>query len=72
MEMICLIFDVRIVSKSPTEFYPPIGAFMELRSNAILPCLVNLAHLLFTEITPIYFGLNSIVTESKINVWVVI
>ncbi len=45
MEMIwlCLFFNVHIVSKSPTEFSTPIGAFMELRSNANLPCFVNLA-----------------------------
>ncbi len=38
-----VFFNVRIVSKSPTEFSPPICAFMELSLNANLPCLVNLA-----------------------------
>ncbi len=38
-----VFFNMRIVSKSHTEFSPPIGAFMELRSNANFPCLVNLA-----------------------------
>ncbi len=38
-----MFFNVRIVSKSPAELSPPIGAFMELRYNANLPCLVNLA-----------------------------
>ncbi len=32
-----LFFHVRIVSKSPAEFSKHIGAFMEFRSNAILP-----------------------------------
>ncbi len=36
--------NVCIVSKSSADFSPPIGTFMELRSNANLPCLVNLAH----------------------------
>ncbi len=35
-----VFFNVCIVSKSHAEFPPPIGAFMELRSNANLPCLV--------------------------------
>ncbi len=35
-----VFFNVRIVSKSPAEFSPPIGAFMQLRSNTSLPCLV--------------------------------
>ncbi len=39
-----LFFNVRIVSKSPAELSPPIGAFMELYSNANLPCLLYLAH----------------------------
>ncbi len=45
MEMIWLrlFFNVHIVSKSPAEISPPIGAFMELRSNSNLPSLVNLA-----------------------------
>ncbi len=43
-----IFFNVRIVSKSPTEFSPPIGAFMELRSNANLPYLANLALNVFT------------------------
>ncbi len=34
--------NVRIVSKSPTEVFPPIGAFIDLHSYANLPCLVNL------------------------------
>ncbi len=39
MEMIKLrlFFNVCIVSKSPAEISPPIGAFMELRSNTNLP-----------------------------------
>ncbi len=46
MDIICLSvsFIVRIVSKSHAECSPLIGAFIELRSNANLPCLVNLAH----------------------------
>ncbi len=39
-----VFFNVHIVSKSPAELSPPICAFMEMRSNANLPCLVNLAH----------------------------
>ncbi len=35
--------NVSIVSTSPAEFSPPISAFMELRINANLPCLVSLA-----------------------------
>ncbi len=38
-----VFFNMRIVSKTPAEFFSRIGAFMELRSNANLPCLVNLA-----------------------------
>ncbi len=38
-----VFFNVHIVSKSHAEFSPPIDAFMELLSNANLPCLVNLA-----------------------------
>ncbi len=38
-----LFFNVRMASKPPAEFYPPTGAFMELRSNANFPCLVNLS-----------------------------
>ncbi len=38
-----VVSNVRIVSKSPADFSPPIGAFMALRSNANLPCLVKLA-----------------------------
>ncbi len=39
-----LFFNVRMASKPPAEFFPPIiGAFMELRSNANFLCLVNLA-----------------------------
>ncbi len=38
-----VFFNVHIVSKSPAECSPPIGAFMELCSNANLPCMVNLA-----------------------------
>ncbi len=38
-----VFFNVCIVSKSPAEFSPPIGGFMELRSNVNLPHLVNLA-----------------------------
>ncbi len=38
-----MFFNVRIISKSHAEFSPPIGGFMELHSNANLPCLVNLA-----------------------------
>ncbi len=36
-----MFFNVRIVTKSPAELSPPIGAFMELRSNANLPRLVK-------------------------------
>ncbi len=36
-----VFFNVCIISKS--HAHPPIGDFMELRSNANLPCLVNLA-----------------------------
>lgn len=45
MKMIWLhpLFNVRIISKSPAEFSPPIGAFIELRSNTTLQCLVSLA-----------------------------
>ncbi len=39
-----VFFNVHLVSKSPTEFSPHISAFMELCSNANLPCLVNQAH----------------------------
>ncbi len=44
MEMIWvrLFFNLHIICKSPTEFCTPICAFMELRSNANLACLVNL------------------------------
>ncbi len=38
-----VFFNVHIVSKSPAECSPPIGAFMELCSNVNLPRLVNLA-----------------------------
>ncbi len=38
-----VFFNVCIVSKSPAEFSPRIGAFMELCSNANLSCLVNMA-----------------------------
>ncbi len=47
---------------SPAEFPPPIGAFMELRSNANLPCLVNLAQgvtfdrlTLYSKVQFVYF-----------------
>ncbi len=45
MEMIWLrlFFNVRMASKPPAEFSPPICVFMELRSNANFLCLVNLA-----------------------------
>ncbi len=32
-----VFFNVCIVNKSPAEFSPPIGGFMELRSNALCP-----------------------------------
>ncbi len=38
-----VFFNVHIVSKTHAEFFAPINAFMELLSNANLPCLVNLA-----------------------------
>ncbi len=38
-----VFFNVHIVSKTQAEFSAPISAFMELLSNANLPCLVNLA-----------------------------
>ncbi len=41
MEKLRLFFNVRIVSKSPEELSPPICTFMELRTNANLPFLVN-------------------------------
>ncbi len=45
MEMIWLrlCYSMRIASKSHTEFSPLIDTFMELRCNAILPRLINLA-----------------------------
>ncbi len=51
-----MFFTVRIVSKSPAKFSTPIGAFMELRSNVNLPCLVNLALNILSEIL-VLFGL---------------
>ncbi len=41
---------LHLVGKSPAEFSAPIGAFTELRSNANLPCLVNLVLGNFTKI----------------------
>ncbi len=38
-----VFFNVHLVSKPPAEFSSSIGTIMELRSNANLPCLVNLA-----------------------------
>ncbi len=38
-----VFFNVHLVRKSPTEFYIPICAFMELHFNDNLPCLINLA-----------------------------
>ncbi len=38
-----LNFNLRVVSKSPTEMSPPIGALLELLSRANLPCLLKLA-----------------------------
>ncbi len=38
-----VFFNVHLVGKSHAEFSPPISAFMELCSNANLPCLVHLA-----------------------------
>ncbi len=40
---VSVFFNVRMASKPPAEFYPPICVFMELSSNANFPCLVNLA-----------------------------
>ncbi len=37
-----VFFNLHIVSKSPAEIYPPIGAVLELRSRTNLPCLVKL------------------------------
>jgi len=56
IEMRCCVasvfFNVRIVSKSPAEFSPSISDFMELRSIANLPCLVNLTpSFLCTDVT---------------------
>ncbi len=42
-DVVSVFFNVHLISRSPAEFSPPIGTFMELRSNARLPCLVNLA-----------------------------
>ncbi len=38
-----VFFNLRFVSKSPAEISIPIGALLELRSRANLPCLVKLA-----------------------------
>ncbi len=38
---------MHIDSESPAEFSSLINAFMELRSNVNLPCLVNLAQFIF-------------------------
>ncbi len=42
--VVSLFFHLRIVSKSPAEISPPIGAVFELHSLAHLPRLVKLAH----------------------------
>ncbi len=42
-----MFFNLLIVSKSLAEISTLIGAVLELRSNANLPCLVNLALSLF-------------------------
>ncbi len=39
-----VFFNLRVVSKSPTEISTPIGAVLELCSRANLPCFVKLAH----------------------------
>ncbi len=54
-----MFFKVRIGSKSPAEFSPPIGAFMELRYNANLPCLVNLAPSVLYGLLLIIFSCNN-------------
>ncbi len=38
----------------PQNFFPPICTFMELRSNANLPCLVNLALSLLVLLQKLY------------------
>ncbi len=45
-----LFFNLHHVSKSPVEFSTFVSAFMELRSNANLPCLVNLSFRCFFEV----------------------
>ncbi len=46
-----VFFNVCVVSISPAEFSPSICAFLELCSNANLPCLVNLAICFIPEVT---------------------
>ncbi len=43
LDVASVFFNLRIVSKSPAEFSPPIGVVLELRSRANLPCLVKLS-----------------------------
>ncbi len=64
-----MFFNVCIASKSPAEFSPPIGTFMELRSIANLPCLVNLALCLLMWLRLIYYLLMIIqqIKWEKIN-----
>lgn len=38
-----MFFILHVISKSPAEISMPIGAVLELRSRANLPCLVKLA-----------------------------
>ncbi len=38
-----MFFNLRVVSKSPTETSTPIGTVLELLSRANLLCLINLA-----------------------------
>ncbi len=48
--MLCLCFLIcTVVSKSPTEIFPPICAVLELRSCVNLPCLVKLAHMVHVQ-----------------------
>ncbi len=55
MEMRCcvLFFNVHLVIKLPAEFSPPIGAFMELCSNANLAPNI---HFLIFYCIQVYFG----------------
>ncbi len=43
LDVASVFFNLCIVIKSPAEMSLPIGAVLELRSSANLPCLVKLA-----------------------------